>query len=152
MAQEEASGLATVINNINLLKKEITNQKKQHTADLADLRKELSEKIDSLFVRIAMLVMATQLAIIGGEKVIKGIIKYYIVQQQITIHDETNTLLKQTIGLLSFPEAHKILEEARLAREGRKAKPPMPGKLKAGLFFLAVLVVIAIVKTLTRVV
>ena len=124
LAQEEkeTTGLGSLITQNKLTNTRITELQKQFTADIIDVREALTAKIDGLFNRVIVAVIAVQLFVLSTSKAIGGIFKYVRGRKQLKAVNKNNQLIEQLIPLLVTLQTIQAVKESQ-AQEPKKTKP-----------------------------
>lgn len=142
-AQEtESTGISNLIREIKQTNTRITKLQTQFTADITDVHNTLSDKIDSLFTRIALLVIASNLLIVGAEKTIGGLVKYRRKKKQTKAAEKNNTLMEELIPLLKTLNTEAIKQDQAEEPDKKPSRINLNSIIIAGVIAILVLLIL----------
>jgi len=122
LAQEESTGIGSLILQIKQNNNKIDQHKIQFTKDLTNLNKMLGDKIDGLFSRVVVAIVGVQLFILGSSKAIGGLAKYIRGRKKTKAVEKNNRLLEEIIPLLVTLNTIEAVKEVQDKKEPKKTK------------------------------
>lgn len=122
---QETTGLGSLLTKIDANNKKIDTLTAKTTASITALEEKLSTRIDGLFMRLIIAMIGVQLFLIGTQKTLGGLRKFYQDSKKTKLLKEQNKKLDELTLLISHlisMDINEVIEASKKMDKSNRAR------------------------------